>query len=81
MISTFPVFDRADWNEFAGGEAWVNVPLKAYADERFPFDVQVGDVCIVVENEEMMGCFGTVTELHTKTDKHGTPKYVKVRLD
>lgn len=81
MRNLFPVFVKADWNRFSGGESWVVVPLKAYSHPAAKFDYEVGDTCIVVEDEEMLGCFATITELHSKTDKHGTPKFVKVRLD
>lgn len=79
--NVYPVFVGADWNQFSGGTAWVNVPLEPYSDPRFPFNVKVGERCIIIENEEMLGAFGTVEEIHPKTDDNGTPKYVKVRLD
>lgn len=79
VAQTYPVFDRADWNEFSGGAAWVNVPLDAY--EEFPFEFEVGDRCIIVENEEMTGMFGVIEEIHELQDEYGTPRFVKVRID
>lgn len=75
-----PVFEHADWNNFIGGSGWVDTPLQAYSDPRFPFDIRVGDRAIAIENEEMTGVIGRVTALYDKCDPHGTPLYVEITL-
>lgn len=75
-----PVFEHADWNEFSGGGAWVTTPLRAYSDPRFPFDIRVGDLVIAIENEEMTGVLGRVTDLYDMKDDNGTPVYVRIEL-
>lgn len=81
MIAILPVFTGADWNQFAGSlQGWVDVPSSAY-DEDFPFDYQVGDPCIALEDESMHAALGEITDIRYDTST-GIPRvrFVKVRL-